>query len=342
MKNSAWETPGTVGMLLDNAGQASTRDPEGSLPLIKDAARAAQDIGMSCLISRTFALWASVLAVLERLEESAEMFERAILCDCCRSWVERLRASLVLRSDGPAAAVQVARNAASLAKSRIDVALGHATLGNLLTYIDEFEEATRELSFALGMVPLKSSYWEAVQVNLSRSLAHSSDAATVREAVEYLRTAPEGWVGIKGSVLPRAKHAWTLGQALAKLAEVDGALPPGERQDLLSEAVDSLNLAIEKLEILGLNLEIIACRTDLALIVSRYAPLLAPAALDFEPAEMDPTVSEAWGRVRKATASSPKVLHRRLSDLREATIARGATSPLLRYSNEVWEQFGNL
>lgn len=342
MGNSAWETPGSVGILLDKAGQAATQDPAGALPLVESAVKAAEDMGMSCLISRGFALWASVLAVLERLEEAAELFEKANRCDCCRSWVERLRASLVLRRDGPEAAVKVARNAVSLALSRIDVGLGHATLGNLLTYCDEYGEACEELSLALKKVPLKSSYWDAVQVNLSRSLAHSSDVPTVREAVRRLREAPEGWVGIKGSVLPRAKYAWTFGQALVKLAEIDDSLAPGGKQDLLSEAVDSLNLAIEKLEILELHLEITACRADLALVLSRFFPLLAPEALDFEPAGVDPAVSQAWNRARRATGESTTVLHRRLSDLRDVTVEKGVTSPILSYGSRDSKKVGNL
>jgi len=337
MDNSVWETPGTVGMLLDKAGQTATQDPAGSLPLIEDAVRAAREIGMSCLISRSLAQYGSVLAILDRLEESASLFEEASLCDCCRSWVERSRVALVIRRDGPKMAVQVARNAVDLARSKIDIGLGHATLGTVLIFCDEFEEACDELSIALEEVPLRSSYWDAIQLNLSLSLSNSSDVPTVREAVRRLREAPAGWVGIKDSVLPRAKHAWMFGQALAKLAEIDDSLTPGEKQDLISEAVDSLNLAIEKLEILGLGIEIIACRTDLALIMSRFLPLLAPGALEFEPEGFDPIVLRAWRRARKATGASSRVLLRSLSALRDVTVENGATSPILRYGNQVKE-----
>jgi len=331
MKNSDWPTPGTVGMLLDTAGQASTLDPEGSLLLVQNAARAAEDLGLSCLVSRAYALWASVLAVLERLEESAQKFEKANLCDCCRSWVERLRSSLVIRCDGPEAAAEVSGIAVKLARSRMDTALGHATHGTILIHCDEFEEACSELSLALKMVPLKSSYWEAVRSNLSFGLSKSSDVATVREAVKNLREAPAGWVGIKGSVLPRANHAWMFGQALVRLVEVDDSLTPAEQQNFVSEAVDSINLALEKLAILGLHLEILACRTDLALILTRGFPLMAPEALRFDPKELDPEVLQALRHARRP--GSTRVFVQNLYKLRNVTVEHGASSPILSYGN---------
>ncbi len=44
--------------------------------------------------------------------------------------------------------------------------------------------------------------------------------------MKRLREAPKGWVGIKGSVLPRAKHAWIFGQALAKWTRIYTTLVP--------------------------------------------------------------------------------------------------------------------
>jgi len=333
MDNSGWE-PGTVGMMVDKAGQAATQDPEGSLLLIQDTARAAQNLGASCLISRILALWAWVLAIQDRLDKSAEKFQQATLCDCCRSWVERLRCSLVIRRDGPEEAAQVARTAVELAKGWVDVALGHATLGTMLIYCEQFDESCTNLSIALKMVPLKSSYWKAVHENLSLSLSHSSDVEVVRDAVDRLREAPAEWVGIKGSVLPRANHAWMLGQALARLAEIDDSLAPAEKQNILSEAVDSINLALEKLEILGLHLDIMACRADLALILTRAFPLMTPEALTFDPVGVDQELSQAWKSAGKSCGASSTAFIQKLSNLRKLTVEQGASSPILSYGIE--------
>jgi tetratricopeptide (TPR) repeat protein len=204
-----WETPATAAKLLEDAGRAATLDPVGSQELIRAAIQAGEDAGLPCLVSRAIALLGSVLALLDRLDESAETFDKAKArsCPCCLPWIERLRTSLLCRQGREEEAERVARNALRLARSHADVALCHAALGTLLIVAEKFDQACPELYTALEMVPLRSEYWDYVHTNLNAALAHSSDVATVREALLHLRALPEGWVGIKRGTLPRAKHA---------------------------------------------------------------------------------------------------------------------------------------
>jgi tetratricopeptide (TPR) repeat protein len=336
MRAQQWETPATAARLLEDAGHAATVDPAGSQELIGAAIEAGEDAGLPCLVSRAVALQGFVLAVLDRLDESAEAFDKAKarFCPCCLPWIERLRTSLLRRQGREEEAERVARNALRLASSNADIALCHLTLGFLLGLAEKFDAACPELYTALEMFPLRSEYWGYVHTNLNTALAHSSDISTVREALRHLRALPKGWVGIKRGTLPRAKHAWTFGQLLARLVELDDSLAAEEKRALLSEAVESLESALSSLGLLDLPLEFAACRADLALILSRVDPLRVASALDFRPAGVDAAVLRALESARAAAAKgSPRAFQRSLGILRGATVEMGATPPVLIYGS---------
>jgi hypothetical protein len=208
----------------------------------------------------------------------------------------------------------------------------------MLYYAGDSDNAADELSAALQLIPPTSPYYDPTLQNLYTAMTASDDVPTLRKAVRRLRAIPDTWKGLKRVTQQRAKLAWTTGQGLAKLADLDKTLSAAARRSLLEEAARYLRLAVDSLTLLRLPLDLMACRADLSAVMVMLEPSSVRLVLgEEEPPGLGATVTAALADARTAaedalTPSAFATLCASLWTLRESTTEAGASPPLLSYA----------
>jgi len=355
-------------ILLERAERQATSNPAAALPTIQKALRACRRAGVQCLETRALATLGAILSSVGRLKHSEDAFRVAYSgegrrrarsghtagapvpvgvdpstasqsCPCCRPVVDRLSAYLLNKQGRKREAVERASRAVETAR-KPEQGRAFVTLGIVRFYAGDVSGAVQALTEALEVLPVRSPHHGIAQTNLAAALAHSKNPEDVRRAAAMLHRLERRFRGIKRISVERAKLAWTVGQVLARLADLEDGIT-WKRRSLLDNARKRLKAAVSNLAKLGLFLDATAARSDLAAILAQLDPLAV-----LETVEGIPGKGKQDGRpfdvseVRTAAIEAASVvftperkakLWEALRTLRAAIVDAGAPPPIVAY-----------
>jgi len=342
MREREWTIPEAAN-LLAQAEKRATSDPADAVPLLQDALQACRRAGVRCLETRALSALAQTLSILGDEENADTTFQEAYKfdCSCCRPIVDRRHAHHLYRLGRIAEALKCATRAVE-ASTEQEKGLALDTLATIRRYTGDYSGAVEADTEALALMPVVSRHHPRIRANLADALRRSGKLEDARRSERILRGLPPRFRGLKYLTEERVTAAWMLAETLALISQLDEALRPFEKRQLLREARDLLEPAVPWLERKRLPLDVAAARTDLAAIKAQLNPLdvrdaLAEIPEDGEHEGKPFDISTALQAAKDAAAvvftlERKAQLCEALKALRDATVEAGAAPPVMSYA----------